>query len=395
VSLRQLPPAAAPLAWSDWWSGVAGLFAPDRALRQLERSLADELGVSSVFLVSSGRTGLTLILQALQRLSPRRRVIVPGYTCFSVAAAVVRTGLEVVPCEMDSATLDFDYGELERLVAEEVPLCVVATHLFGLPADVARVRRICGERGVFVVDDAAQALGLETTAGKLGTLGDVGFYSFDRGKNVTSGHGGAVVTRVPELARELERDYAAMSQPAIVAGIRTLLEMMVLSVLIRPSLYWIPASLPFLRLGETVYSTEFALARLSGVEAGLLANWRERVKVLNQARAARVAAIRRVRPDLVLARADSCIRLPILCASRDERDRVYETARRQRLGFSLMYPSAIRAIPALAEAMAGARCPTADSIADRLLTVPVHPLVSARDHENIEKVLKTVRPPVQ
>jgi hypothetical protein len=143
------------------------------------------------------------------------------------------------------------------------------------------------------------------------------------------------------------------------------------------------------------YSTEFAVARLSGVEAGFLTNWRERVKILNEARAARVAAIRRVRPDLVPARADSCIRLPILCASREERDRVFEAARRARLGFSLMYPSAIRAIPALAGAMAEARCPTADSIAERLVTVPVHPLVSASDSENIEKVLKGVRPPVQ
>ena len=395
MSLRQLPPAAAPLTWSDWWRGVAGFFAPDRSLRQLERSLGDGLGVPSVFLVSSGRAGLTLILQALQRLSPRRRVIVPGYTCFSVAAAVVKAGLEVVPCEMSASTLDFDYDELERLVAAQAPLCVVATHLFGLPADVARVRRICGDRGVFIVDDAAQALGLETAAGKLGTLGDVGFYSFDRGKNLTSGHGGAVVTRIPELARELERDYGALGQPAALGGLRSLVEMMVLSVLIRPSLYWIPASLPFLRLGETVYSTEFAVARLSGVEAGFLTNWRERVKILNEARAARVAAIRRVRPDLVPARADSCIRLPILCASREERDRVFEEARRARLGFSLMYPSAIRAIPALAGAMAEARCPTADSIAERLVTVPVHPLVSASDNENIEKVLKGVRPPVQ
>ena len=175
---------------------------------------------------------------------------------------------------------------------------------------------------------------------------------------------------------------------------RTLAETTVLSVLIHPSLFWIPASLPFLRLGETVYSTGFGLERLSGVEAGLLAHWRERARELNAARARRVEALRQARPDLVSARAGACIRLPILCGSRQERDRVYGTGRREGLGFSLMYPAAVTAIPELQGRLSGGPCPVSEQIAERLLTVPVHPLVSGEDAAEIEKVLEGVRSPV-
>ena len=117
MSFRHVPPAAAPLAPSDLWNGVVGLLRPARALAALEQSLRDELGVEHVFLVSSGRAGLTLILRALRRLSDRRRVVVPGYTCFSVAAAVVKADLDVVPCDLELETLDFDYAQLERAIA--------------------------------------------------------------------------------------------------------------------------------------------------------------------------------------------------------------------------------------------------------------------------------------
>jgi dTDP-4-amino-4,6-dideoxygalactose transaminase len=395
VSLRHVPPAAAPLEWADLWHGAVGLLRPARAIAALEQSLRDELGVAHVFLVSSGRAGLTLILRALRQLSDRRRVVVPGYTCFSVAAAVAKADLTIAPCDLELETLDFDYAQLERAIADgDAPLCVLPTHLFGLPADMARVGALCRDRGVFVVEDAAQALGLTTPAGKLGTLGDVGFYSFDRGKTVTSGHGGAIVTNSPEIARELAREYEALASPGLVARVRTLVETTILSLLIDPSRFWIPASLPFLHLGETVYSTGYPMERLSGVEAGLLANWRTRARVLNEARARRVAALRQARPDLVPPRAGACIRLPILCGSRQERDRVYGTGRREGLGFSLMYPAAVTGIPELQGRLAGGPCPVAEEIAERLLTVPVHPLVSAEDAAAIEKVLEGVRPPV-
>ena len=76
------------------------------------------------------------------------------------------------------------------------------THLFGIPSDVDRTRRICEEKGIFLVEDAAQAMGVEHGGRKLGTLGDVGFFSLGRGKNISCGSGGIILTSSADIAEE-------------------------------------------------------------------------------------------------------------------------------------------------------------------------------------------------
>ncbi len=122
--------------------GLAAWFAREATLDAATEELRRTLGVEHAWLVSSGRAALTLILRALAELSGRSRVIIPAYTCYSVPAAIVRAGLDIVPCDIDAATLDFAYEELEARLSEAPALCVVSTHLFGLPADVERARRL-------------------------------------------------------------------------------------------------------------------------------------------------------------------------------------------------------------------------------------------------------------
>ena len=278
MRLRRLPPSAAPLGVRDLVAGVAGLVRPAAALARIERELGAALEARDVVLMSSGRAALVLILRALTQLADRRRVILPAYTCYSVPAAIVRSGCEPVPCDIDAATLDFDFAQLERLLAESPPLAVVSSHLFGRTADVARARQLAHAHQAFVIDDAAQAFGMRTAAGPHGMLGDVGFYSFGRGKAVTLGSGSAIVTARADIGEALRREYAKIDGPGVASGCKTLVEAAMMTVFLRPSLYWMPAALPFLGLGETVYETDFTLARLSGAQAGLLRDWRERLR---------------------------------------------------------------------------------------------------------------------
>jgi dTDP-4-amino-4,6-dideoxygalactose transaminase len=79
-------------------------------------------------------------------------VIYTAYTCFTVPSAVRRAGLEVVPCDVREDTLDFDFDRLEALL-DDGTLCVVPTHLFGVPSDIDRVRSFAGRKGIYVVED--------------------------------------------------------------------------------------------------------------------------------------------------------------------------------------------------------------------------------------------------
>jgi perosamine synthetase len=153
---RTIPPAAAMIGFRDLLCGMAGFLFGGKYLRDLEAGLKRYFGVRHIFLVSSGKAALTIILKALQSLSPKKReVLIPAYTCYSVPSAIVKAGLKVSLCDMNSATLDFDHALLADAI-NDTTLCIVPTHLFGIPADVERVKGMCRNRGIFVV--AAESL---------------------------------------------------------------------------------------------------------------------------------------------------------------------------------------------------------------------------------------------
>jgi len=277
---RTVPPAAAPLSPADLFHAVAGMLSPQKYLSSLEEELEEYFGVRHAYLVSSGKTALYLILEALKALSPRREVVIPAYTCFSVPSAITRAGLGIRLCDVDPETFDFDHDLLARTVDSNT-LCVVPTHLFGIPADMDRIMRLCADRGAFVVEDAAQAMGGRRNGKFLGTIAHAGFFSFGRGKNVTCGSGGIAVTRSEEIAGAMAGLYATLEPPTPFQTLGEFLRVLAMSLCVRPALYWLPAGMPFLRLGETFFDPHFPIRGVSGMRGGLRRRWRQRLGVWN------------------------------------------------------------------------------------------------------------------
>jgi dTDP-4-amino-4,6-dideoxygalactose transaminase len=250
---------------------------------------------------------------------------------------------------------------------------------------------MCRPKGTFVVEDAAQAFGFKRGDRWLGTEGDVGFFSFGRGKTVSACGGGAILTNSPELGKALQQEWQKIGGPFPVGGALSLAKAAVISALVRPRAYWIPAHMPFLGIGETHYSTDFVVGRMSGAQAGMLASWKERSAAMNQARVAKLSQLGPIAGALAPMGDAPCLRLPVLCSSRNERDRLCEAGRRAGLGIVPMYPSALNGIPALSALLGGDRYPGAEAVAERLLTVPVHPLVSDPEIVAIRRLLSDAR----
>ena len=389
---RTVPPAAAPFGWRDLGHGAAAMFAPQRAVQRLEEEVRRHFGVSDVFLVSSGTAALTLTLMALKSLSPRTEVIIPAYTCFSVPAAVLKAGLRPVPCDIDPSNFDYDHALLERTL-KSATLCVVVHHLFGMASDVERTRALCRARGIFIIEDAAQAMGIEMEGRQLGTLGDAGIFSLGRGKHLTCGSGGMVVTSSPEIAGALAMRYAELRHASIRESLKDFLTLAVMSIFIRPRLYWIPASLPFLRLGETIFPRHIAMTRLSAMKAGFLRHWQSRLARANRIRSQTVTYFSRQLPlPGTAGRAQPFLRLPILVKSRTDQERLRACSHSSGLGLARAYPSAVSDIPEVQAASFVARksFPAARDVVDRLLTIPTHELLSERDKREIAELCRTV-----
>ena len=148
---RHLAPTAAPLSLIDIWSGIRGMALGRVARQRLEDDLKHHFNAPYVYTTSSGKAALTLILQALHSLTGRSEVVIPAYTCFSVPSAIQKAGLQVSLCDIDIATLDFNFGQLEQIVSAKT-LCVIPTHMFGCPAEVNRTKALCQLHDAFVVE---------------------------------------------------------------------------------------------------------------------------------------------------------------------------------------------------------------------------------------------------
>lgn len=376
---RTIPPAAAPVDWRDFWHGLVGFFSGEKSVERFEAEIKKYFGARYVFAVSSGKTALTLILFALKRLSPKREVLIPAYTCFSVPSAIVKAGLKVKLCDIDPKTLDFDYTLFEKAVSDDT-LCVVPNHLFGIPSDLDRIRSLCRSRGLYIVEDAAQAMGGEYKGRKLGTIGDVGFFSLGRGKNVTCGSGGVILTNSEEIASMLEKEVSRLGRPGLFESMKEFISLLFMKIFIRPTLFWFPDGLPFLKLGETIFHRDFPLKRLSGMQGGWMRKWEERLARAQRTRTKNGAYFIQSLHAETPGRIDlPYLRLPIIVESVEKRNRIYFMSRKKGLGLSAMYPTAVNEIEEIKAEFKGETYPSAKEISEKLLTVPVHPLLSDRD----------------
>lgn len=163
-----------------------------------ERELADFLGTAHVVGVGNGTDALEIALRAVGTTADSE-VVTAGNAGGYAAAAGRAIGARVVVADVDPRTLLLDPVSAAAACTGRTS-AVVVTHLYGRAADVGALRAVLPD-GVAIVEDCAQAIGASTAQGRVGTLGDIGTFSFYPTKNLGAlGDGGAVSCRSPETA---------------------------------------------------------------------------------------------------------------------------------------------------------------------------------------------------
>lgn len=172
-------------------------------VERFEAAFAAYVGVPHAVATSSGTTALEAVLEALG-VGPGDEVVVPAFTFAATANAVVHRGARPVFADIDPQTFNVDPGCVEDLLRRHRRVRgVVAVHLYGLPAAVDALVELADRYGVWLVEDAAQAHGAAVRGRRVGSFGVAGVFSFYPTKNMTTGEGGMVVTRDPQLARRV------------------------------------------------------------------------------------------------------------------------------------------------------------------------------------------------
>ncbi len=174
-----------------------------KEVETLERSMERYNEVGHALGVSSGTDALLLALMALG-VGSGDEVIVPTFSFFATAGVVSRLNARPVFVDIDPRTFNIDPEGIAAAITDRTR-AIVPVHLYGQSADMDRIMSIAAERGVAVVEDAAQAIGVRYKDGRpVGSIGTVGCFSFFPSKNLGAfGDGGLVTTNDPELYERL------------------------------------------------------------------------------------------------------------------------------------------------------------------------------------------------
>ena len=165
---------------------------------RFEERYAKFLGVKHFALTVSGTYGLSAAMIALG-LGPGDEVLIPSHTYMATATSVLTTGAIPVIVDVDES-VTIDPKAIEAAIGPRTK-AVVPVHMWGAACNMNAIMEIAKRRNIWVIEDTCQGVGGSYEGKKLGSIGDIGCFSFNYYKNMTAGEGGGVCTNDDELAR--------------------------------------------------------------------------------------------------------------------------------------------------------------------------------------------------
>jgi dTDP-4-amino-4,6-dideoxygalactose transaminase len=178
---------------------TAADFIMGSAVKEFETDLASYLGAKHAVGCASGTDALQVAMMALG-IGRGDEVITSPFTFVATAETVALLGATPVYVDIDARTYNLDVPKIAARISRKTK-AIIPVHLYGQPADLAPLLALAAERGLKVIEDAAQAIGARYHGRSVGTFGDIGCFSFFPSKNLGAyGDGGAMVTNDAALA---------------------------------------------------------------------------------------------------------------------------------------------------------------------------------------------------
>lgn len=390
---RRFPPVYAPVSGAHIAGALAAQLVPAAAGRLARYTSAARAALEAcvpareLLLTDSGTTALALALQLASRLVVSPRVALPAYCCPDVATAAIANDMPIVLYDVHPHTLHPDWDSVLTCLEQGATILVV-THLFGRLVDVPAAQSLAERFGAVVVEDAAQGAGGTWNGRPAASLAPLSIMSFGRGKGINAGGGGALLVDACVVQRG-EWPLPTLAPVPRGRSLAALTKAAVSELLSSPWLYGIPAAVPALGIGDTVYHAPTIPRAMSLSSAQLLpsalarqpqlAAQRRAVEAEYEAQLGHVSG-------LLLAHAHaSCtsgaLRMPVQLSPQ-------QGAALRRHGVARSYP---RTLAAYAEVQphlqALGALPGAEALASGLHTLPTHHLLSANDRTRLVQAL--------
>lgn len=347
---------------------ASGAYIMGPQVRELERQLAEYVGVKHCLTCANGTDALTLALKAWG-FGPGDAVFVPDFTFFASAEVVALEGATPVFVDVHEDTFNLDAEDLERAVKEVLsegqlrPRVVVAVDLFGLPADYKPIREVANKYGLLVLEDGAQGFGGSIGEKRACSFGDIATTSFFPAKPVGCyGDGGAVFTSNDEWAALIDsyrvHGKGTFKYDNIRIGMNSRLDTVQAAVLQVKLKAFADYELDAVNKAATCYSERLHELATPVIPKGFRSSWAQ---------------------------------YTLRFANRAQRDSVQAALKAEGIPSMVYYPKPMHLQTAFASVipgLTGNQCPVATSLCDRVLSLPMHPYLT---EEQIDTVCSAVK----
>ena len=161
-------------------------------VKKLEKNFSKLIGHKYGVAVSNGTAALEIAIKSLN-LRKNDEVIIPNFTIFSNALAVIKQNLKIRFIDCGLFDWNMDLNELEKKINKNTK-AIIATHIYNFPIQMNKLKKICKKKKIIIIEDAAEVIGQKIGNVYCGGFGDISTYSFYSNKQITSGEGGMITT---------------------------------------------------------------------------------------------------------------------------------------------------------------------------------------------------------
>jgi perosamine synthetase len=333
----------------------SGNLVQGKKVEQFENEFSVYIGTRFAAAVSSGTSALQIGLQALG-LGKGDEVITTPFTFAATANAIIHCGATPVFADIDPQTFNMDP---EKIAASKKTKALLCVHLYGQPCEMDSLGKICREKGLGLVEDAAQAVGAEYKGRKVGTFGELSAFSFYATKNLTTGEGGMIATGSKGIAEQARviRNQGQSGQ-----------------------------------YRHDIISYNF---RMTDIQAAIGIEQLKRVDSLNGKRIENarfltdsLSGVRGVEVPFVMKGVKHVFHQYTLKVPKG-RDSLLGYLNSHGVGARVYYPQPVYMQPPYAKMGFGkGLCPVAEKVCGQVLSIPVHPLLTQKELEEIVKQVK-------
>lgn len=340
----------------------SGMLAQGEEVYSFEDEFSDYLGVNHSKAVANGTSALDVALKSLE-IGEGDEVITSPFSFIASSNCILFQDADPVFADIDKYTFNLDPESVKEKITDKTK-AIIAVHLFGQPADMEALKEIAEEHDVKLVEDCAQAHGAEINGKKVGSIGDIGTFSFYPTKNMTTGEGGMVTTNDEDLANraDLIRDHGQSDK------------------------------YDHARLGYNLRMTNIAAA-IGRIQLKNLDKWNKIRNENAEKLTKEIKDIPGLTPPKVMDGVKHVYHQYVLRVEDEfplDRDELVEELRDNGIGTAVHYPKPIVQQNYYKKmGFDDVDCPNAVDASKRVLSLPIHPSVSDEDLDHMIEVLKS------